>query len=63
MLIEREPEYCADIARRMALALSGPDERLHQTMKEKLKGKPPDHGPLFSEIWDAPFYPDEVSDA
>jgi site-specific DNA-methyltransferase (adenine-specific) len=57
VLIEREPEYCADIERRMGLALSGPDERARQSMKEKLKDKPADHGPLFSEIWDKPFYP------
>jgi site-specific DNA-methyltransferase (adenine-specific) len=57
VLIEREAEYVADIERRMALALSGPDERARQSMKEKLKDKPADHGPLFAEIWDKPFYP------
>jgi site-specific DNA-methyltransferase (adenine-specific) len=48
VLIEREEEYCADIRRRMALALSGPDERRFQAMKERLNGKPMDAGPLFS---------------
>jgi DNA modification methylase len=47
VLIEREEEYCADIRRRMALALSGPDERRFQAMKERLNGKPMDAGPLF----------------
>lgn len=47
VLIERETEYQADIRRRMALALSGPDERSRESIKEKLKGKPVDHGPLF----------------
>jgi DNA modification methylase len=48
VLIEREEEYCADIRRRMALALAGPDERRFQAMKERLNGKPMDAGPLFS---------------
>jgi hypothetical protein len=48
VLIEREEEYCADIRRRMALALAGPDERRFQAMKERLNGKPVDAGPLFS---------------
>lgn len=48
VLIEREPEYQEDIRRRMRLAMSGPDERARESIKEKLKGKPVDHGPLFA---------------
>lgn len=48
VLIEREPDYQADTRRRMALVLSGPDERSRESMKEKQKGKPIDYGPLFS---------------
>lgn len=47
VLIEREPEYQADIARRMALCLAGPEERARETIKQKLKDKPVDAGPLF----------------
>jgi site-specific DNA-methyltransferase (adenine-specific) len=47
ILIEREAEYQADIRRRMALALSGPDERAREAIKAKMNGKPQDHGPLF----------------
>lgn len=47
VLIEREAEYQADIRRRMALCFAGPDERRRATLKEKLKDKPQDHGPLF----------------
>lgn len=47
ILIEREAEYQADIRRRMSLVLGGPIERRHASIKEKLKGKPEDHGPLF----------------
>lgn len=47
VLIEREEEYRADIRRRMALALAGPEERARAGIKEKLKGKPIDAGPLF----------------
>jgi hypothetical protein len=46
VLIEREPEYLADIARRMNLALGGPDERRHATLKAK--GMVLDAGPLFA---------------
>jgi len=49
ILIEREPEYQADIRRRMQLVLSGPDERRRATIKEKTKDAPADHGPLFAE--------------
>jgi hypothetical protein len=48
VLIEREAEYQADIARRMALCLAGPDERKREAIKAKSKDKPADHGPLFS---------------
>ncbi len=47
ILIEREEEYQADIMRRMELALAGPDERARESIKERLKGKPVDAGPLF----------------
>jgi DNA modification methylase len=47
ILIEREPEYLADIERRMALALAGPDERARESIKARLKDKPVDAGPLF----------------
>jgi DNA modification methylase len=46
VLIEREAEYCADIRRRMALALSGPDERARESIKAK--NLPRDDGPLFA---------------
>jgi DNA modification methylase len=49
VLIEREAEYQADIRRRMKLAMSGPDERARESIKEKMKGKPVDAGPLFAE--------------
>lgn len=45
MLIEREPEYQADIRRRMALCLAGPEERSRESIKAKKL--PVDHGPLF----------------
>lgn len=47
VLIEREAEYQADIRRRMALALAGPDERARESIKERMKDKPVDAGPLF----------------
>jgi DNA modification methylase len=41
ILIEREPEYQADIVKRMGLCLSGPDERRAASVKqESLKGTP-----------------------
>jgi site-specific DNA-methyltransferase (adenine-specific) len=46
ILIEREPEYLADIERRCSLILAGPDERRHATLKAK--GKVEDAGPLFA---------------
>lgn len=47
VLIEREAEYCEDVARRMKLALSGIDERARESIKARNKDKPVDHGPLF----------------
>lgn len=47
LLIEREKEYLRDIERRMKLILAGPDERARESIKEKLKDKPLDMGPLF----------------
>jgi DNA modification methylase len=67
MLIEREAEYQADIWRRMALVLSGPDERSREAAKARMNGKPRDDGPLFSgrmewdEMWARPFdYPERL---
>ena len=46
ILIELEPEYQADIRRRMGLAFAGPGERKHESLKAR--GKIKDHaGPLF----------------
>ena len=50
ILIEREEEYQHDIRRRMALVLSGPDERARESIKAKTKDKPVDPGPLFGWI-------------
>jgi len=47
VLIEREEAYCADIARRMALAVAGPMERSTTIAKEKTKSGDVDLGPLF----------------
>jgi site-specific DNA-methyltransferase (adenine-specific) len=47
VLIEREAEYCADIARRMALCAAGPATRKHESMKARQGDKPQDCGPLF----------------
>lgn len=46
VLIEREPEYQADIRRRMALVLGGPDERRFAAIKAG--GKAEQAGPLFA---------------
>jgi DNA modification methylase len=46
VLIEREAEYQADIARRMELVLAGPDERSHAIVKAKGM-LDSDAGPLF----------------
>jgi site-specific DNA-methyltransferase (adenine-specific) len=50
MLVERESDYQADIRRRMALVLGGPEERRRESIKAKTKDQPIDHGPLFSTI-------------
>jgi site-specific DNA-methyltransferase (adenine-specific) len=50
VLIERELEYLADIARRMALAAEGRMTRKHESAKARANGKAPDHGPLFGGI-------------
>lgn len=50
ILIEREVEYQADIARRMALCLAGPDERKRESIKAKTKDQPTDAGPLFGGL-------------
>lgn len=46
IIIEREEEYRADIARRMALVFAGPDEKSREIVKAS--GKVEDAGPLFS---------------
>lgn len=51
VLIEREPEYQADIRRRMSLVLGGPDERKYASLKAK--GKVEDAGPLFAGLDEA----------
>lgn len=48
VLVEREEEYQADIRRRMALVLAGPDERSRESIKARTAGQPIDAGPLFS---------------
>ena len=45
ILIEREPQYQADIRRRMKLALGGPDERKREAIKARHGDV--DAGPLF----------------
>lgn len=52
VLIEREAEYQDDIRRRMKLCLSGPDERARESIKQRMKDKPVDNGPLF-DTYDA----------
>lgn len=46
-IIEREPTYLADIRRRMALVLAGPDERARESFKANGKAKGHDDLPLF----------------
>lgn len=46
ILIEREAEYLADIARRMGLLLAGPDERVRERVKAR-GDTAVDAGPLF----------------
>src|SRR6185369_15311105 len=41
-MVEREAEYQADIRRRMALCMSGPDERARESIKAKTKDLPAD---------------------
>ena len=48
ILIEREEEYQADIRRRMALCMSGPDERARESIKARTAGQVIDAGPLFA---------------
>jgi site-specific DNA-methyltransferase (adenine-specific) len=48
VLIEREPEYQADIRRRMALVLAGPAERARESVKAR--GKVESAGPLFDGL-------------
>lgn len=51
VLIEREAEYRADIARRMALVLAGPATRSAESIKAKAKRRgEADHGPLFGGL-------------
>jgi site-specific DNA-methyltransferase (adenine-specific) len=45
LMIERETEYQADIRRRMALALAGPEERARESVKAR--GRVLSPGPLF----------------
>jgi DNA modification methylase len=52
VLIERETEYQDDIRRRMKLVMSGPDERARESIKQRMKGKSVDNGPLF-DFYDA----------
>jgi site-specific DNA-methyltransferase (adenine-specific) len=47
VLIEREAEYQADIRRRMALVMAGPDEKAAAMVKAK--GRAASAGPLFDE--------------
>jgi len=50
VLIEREERYCADIRRRMALVLAGPDERLRESIKAGGEVESP--GPVFGGKWE-----------
>ena len=47
ILIEREDEYRADIARRMSLVYAGPAERSHAIVKAKGEAEEHDALPLF----------------
>ncbi|MGH6822590.1 MAG: DNA-methyltransferase [Methylocella sp.] len=49
ILIEREAEYCADVARRMQLCTAGPSERSRESIKAS--GRVDGAGPLF--VWGA----------
>jgi site-specific DNA-methyltransferase (adenine-specific) len=48
--IEREPEYQTDIRCRMALCISGPDERKRESIKAKIGDVPFEPGSLFAGI-------------
>jgi hypothetical protein len=48
VLIEREEEYQADIRRRMALCMAGPEERKRESIKAKLGDVPFEAGTLFA---------------
>lgn len=50
ILCEREEEYQADIRRRMALCLAGPDERARESIKAKIGDRLVDAGPLFGGL-------------
>lgn len=50
ILIEREPEYQADIRRRMALCNVGPEERKRESIKAKVGSLPFEPGSLFAGI-------------
>jgi DNA modification methylase len=50
ILIERGAEYQDDIHRRMKLVFAGPDERQRESIKQRTKDKPADHGPLFEAV-------------
>ena len=50
VLIERESEYQADIRRRMALAVAGPEERARESIKARTAGQSMDAGPLFGGL-------------
>jgi DNA modification methylase len=50
ILIERETEYQADIRRRMALVMSGPEERKRESIKAKVGDLPFEAGSLFASL-------------
>jgi DNA modification methylase len=50
ILIEREAEYQADIRRRMALVMAGPEERKRESIKAKVGDLPFEAGSLFATI-------------
>lgn len=50
ILIEREPEYQADIRRRMALCVAGPEERKRESLKAKFGDQAFEPGSLFAAI-------------
>lgn len=50
VLIEIDDEFAGDIERRMALAMSGPDERRRESIKAKEGDKPFEAGSLFAGL-------------